>query len=84
MPVRQEYSEELKAQLKAEVDETVLTRLREIGRQRKLVLAELGEIEDALARAIAEADASGVPRLTIAREAGVARETVYKTLRRQQ
>lgn len=63
--------------------QTAVRRLRSVGRRRTRTLQRLAALEVEIAETIREADAAGVPKLQIAKEAGVVRQTVYNVLGRE-
>lgn len=54
--------------------------LRALRRRRRRLQASLEQVERDLADAVCVADRAGMPRLRIAQEAGLARQTVYDML----
>lgn len=58
--------------------------LRALGRRRAGLLRRLADVDAQLETAILTADGLGVPRLTIGKDAGVARATVYNVLGRDE
>jgi hypothetical protein len=63
-----------------EAPATPETKLETIGRRRTMLTAALAEVDAALWPAIVEADEAKVPKTTIAKLAGVTRQTVYNVL----
>lgn len=61
-----------------------IVRLESLGRRRGRLMAQLAEVEEELLDdAIPAAHRAGVPKLRIAKAAGVVRQTVYNVLARE-
>lgn len=60
-----------------------IVKLTALGRRRKRLVDGLAAVDAEMLQAIRAADAVGVPKLRIAQEAGVARQTVYNVLNRK-
>lgn len=69
--------------LRDTAQELALETLRQRGGARTRAVAKLAAFDRELEDAIVAADAAGVPRLTIAKESGVVRATVYAILERK-
>ena len=63
-------------------DNPSLTRLRSLTRRRQTADARAAEIREQTYAAVIEAYDQGVPKLTLAREAKLTRQTVYTVLLR--
>lgn len=63
------------------MNDDTIRQLRLAGRRRQAAERKRSEASTALSAAVRAADGAGIPKTTIAKEAGVSRQTVHEILR---